>query len=96
MNGSNLTYAQVMSISQNLKSYSTRMEEILNEIRTFLNKVGNDNVWSGTSAASSKAEFDKLCAKFPEFSKCIEDESMYLSTVVANYQSADKTIMNSN
>ena len=91
--GSALTYAQIDSISTNLKSYSTNMEAILNEIKTLFAKVGTDSVWSGTSAQAAKQDFDRLSAKFPEFSQAVNECASYLKTVVANYQAADRQVI---
>ena len=91
--GSNLTYAQIDAISSNLKSYSSDMEALLNEIKALFEKVGTDTVWAGTAAQSSKEEFNKLSAKFPEFYTAVNDCSNYLKTVVANYQAADRQVM---
>ena len=96
MNGSTLTYAEIMSISSNLKSYSATMEQLLSEIKTYLNKVGAEDTWSGTSASEAKRQFDALAAKFPEFYQAVTDTANYLSQVVANYQAADKQVMGSN
>lgn len=93
MNGSTLTYGQIQSISQNLKSYSSSMEQVLGEVKSLFNNVGNESTWSGTAAASAKEEFDKLSAKFPEFSKAVNDCAAYLDQVVANYQNVDQQIM---
>lgn len=91
--GSSLTYAQLESTSQSLKSYSTSMEALLNEIRGLFSKVGTDAVWSGTAAQSAKEEFDKLSAKFPEFSTAVNECATQLNTVVANYRAADNQVM---
>lgn len=91
--GSALTYSQIDAISTNLKSYSTEMEALLNEIKTLFSKVGTDSVWSGTAAQSAKEEFDRLSAKFPEFSNAVNECANYLNTVVANYQAADRQVM---
>ena len=93
MNGSALTYAQISAIGTNLKSYSSEMESLLNDIKALFAKVGTDSVWSGTSASAAKAEFDRLSAKFPEFSKAVNDCASYLDTVVASYQDVDRQIM---
>ena len=86
---SSLTYGQIQTISTNLQSYSTQMQSILDEVKMLFSKIGTDDVWSGSAAASTKAEFDRLAAKFPEFSQAVQDCCKYLNTVVANYQAID-------
>lgn len=93
MNGSTLTYEKITTISSNLNTYARDMQTILDEIVSLLSKVGNEEVWGGTAAMESKAKFDSLNAKFADFYKAVTDEANHLSTVVANYQKADKEIM---
>ena len=93
MNGSNLTYGQIISISQNLTSFAGQMQNVLDEITTLISKIGSEDVWGGTAAEDSKAKFDSLSAKFAEFYKAVTDEATHLSTVVENYQKADTQII---
>lgn len=87
-----LTYAEVKNISSKLKTSANSMQQTLESVTKQLNKIGSDNVWSGTAAAEEKAEFDKLTKKFPEFHKAVSDASTYLAQVVANYEQVDRTI----
>ncbi len=90
--GSKLTYAQMANISQNLKSNATSMDAILTEIKSYFEKIGNDNVWSGTTASAAKDEFNRLSSKFAEFTSAINDESAYINQVIANYQAVDQKL----
>lgn len=92
MDFSKLTYGQVQSMADQLKSSATQMESLLSEIKTLFDKVGNDDVWSGTAASTTKDTFDQLSAKFPEFSESINDCYTYLTSVVENYQSVDAMV----
>lgn len=92
MDFSKLTYAEVQSMAERLNSSSTQMEELLTEIKGLFDKVGNDDVWSGTAASATKEQFDTLSAKFPEFSQSVNDCYTYLMSVVENYQSVDAMI----
>ena len=49
-------------------------------------------MWSGTAASETKATFDKLSAKFPEFSQSVNDCYKYLLSVVENYKSVDSMV----
>ncbi len=93
MDFSKLSYGQITEIASDLSSNASQMENILNETKTLLNKIGTDEVWSGTAASAAKEKFDTLSAKFPEFSQAVNDCSAYLNQVVANYQAADKSLM---
>ena len=94
MDGSSkLTYAQAKSIAATLHSAAAQMESILNLVKAQFNKIGTDGVWSGTAASDAKEKFDKLSAKFPEFSQAIEDCHKYLMQVVENYEAVDKAVM---
>lgn len=92
MDFSKLSYAQITSIADQLHTKSTTMDTLLTEIKSLLEKVGNDDVWSGTAAAETRSEFDKLSAKFPEFIQSIEDCNKYLLQVVENYKAVDNII----
>mgnify|MGYP000048955275 CR=1 FL=1 len=87
-----LTYAEVRSISTKLKTSANTMQQTLESVKKQLNKIGSDNVWSGTAAAEEKAEFDKLTKKFPEFHQAVSDASTYLAQVVTNYEQVDRAI----
>lgn len=89
MQGSTLSYDEIQEISSQLSKCSKEMESNLDEIRTEFNKVGQDNVWSGSAAAEAKATFDRLSAKFPEFVTAVRECSDYLAKVVEIYKSVD-------
>lgn len=92
MDFSKLSYAQVTSYAEQLQSSSREMETLLAEIKALLDKVGNDDTWSGTAAGNTKETFDKLSAKFPEFSTAINDCYKYLMSVVASYKAVDQMV----
>ncbi len=93
MNRSTLSYQQIISIATQLHNSASAMEDNLNNLKALFNKVGNDDVWSGTAAAATKDEFDKLSAKFPEFSQAIDDCYKYLQSVVETYKNVDASVM---
>ena len=92
MDFSKLSYGQIQSIADELKSSASQMESLLSEINGLFGKIGTDEVWNGTAAATTKARFDELSAKFPEFSKAVNDCSTYLVSAVENYQSVDTMV----
>ena len=92
MDFSKLSYSQVQSLADKLNSSSTQMESLLTEIKTLFEKIGNDEVWSGTAASQTKETFDTLSAKFPEFSQSVNDCYKYLISVVENYKSVDAAV----
>ena len=92
MEGSNLTYAQITTISQNLQNYSRDMQTALEDIIALANKIGNEDIWGGTAAEDSKSKFNTLNAKFADFYKAVTDESAHLATVVENYQKVDSQL----
>lgn len=93
MEGSNLTYAQITTISQNLQNYAKDMQSVLDEITSYVSKIGNEDVWGGSAAMESRTKFDSLQAKFADFYKAVNDEAAHLTTVVENYQKADSQII---
>lgn len=92
MDFSKLSYTQIQSLADQLKNSASSMETLLTEIKALFEKIGADDVWSGTAASNTKEEFDALSAKFPEFSQSITDCYNYLVQVVANYKSVDSMI----
>lgn len=93
MNGlSKLSYSQIQALAEQLHSSSMNMESVLNEIKILFDKIGTEDVWSGTAASSTKEEFDTLSAKFPEFYQAIEDCYKYLLSVVETYKSVDAAV----
>lgn len=92
MDFSKLSYSQVTDYATQLSSCSGQMEALLQEITNLFNNVGDDNTWSGTAANDTKAKFDTLSTKFPEFSSAIAECSKYLLDVVANYQAVDNIV----
>lgn len=93
MNGSNLTYAQITTISQNLQNYAKDMQTVLDDIVELVSRIGNEDIWGGTAAEDSKTKFNTLNAKFADFYKAVTDEAAHLTTVVENYQKADSQLM---
>ena len=92
MDFSKLSYGQVQAMADQLHGASTEMENTLTEIKTLFEIVGNDDVWSGTAAATTKEQFDELSSKFPEFSQAVDDCYKYLLSVVERYKSVDKAV----
>ena len=92
MDFSKLSYTQVQSLAEQLNTSSANMQSLLEEIKVLFNKVGEENVWSGTAASQTKEEFDTLSAKFPEFSQAVQDCYKYLLSVLENYKAVDSII----
>ena len=93
MNGSTLTYSQIISVSSNLNSYAREMQAILDEITSLASRLGNEDVWAGNAAMESKQKFNAVSAKFDDFYKAVTDEAAHLSSVVENYKKADSQII---
>jgi WXG100 family type VII secretion target len=92
MDKSKLSYEKMETYAENLRSYSNQMNDTLNKVKAYFAKVGDDGVWSGSAASTTKEQFDILSKKFPEFSKAVSDCSDYLKRVVSNYKAADAKI----
>ena len=78
---------------EEVKRQLKNINDNFQEIKALFNKVGTDDVWNGTAASTTKAEFDRLSAKFPEFSSAINDCYKYLLSVVENYKSVDTKVI---
>ena len=92
MDFSRLSYEQINGIADQLSSKAESMRELLEQVTNLFNRIGDDGVWSGTAASTTKAEFDTLSAKFPEFSNAVNDCYKYLVSVVENYKAVDAAV----
>lgn len=96
MDFSKLSYSQVQALAEQLNTSANSMEGVLTEIKALFERVGSDDVWSGTAASNTKETFDTLSAKFPEFSQAINECYKYLMQVVENYKNVDAMITGQN
>ena len=92
MNQEKLNYEQILSLADQIKKTSSNMEQILNEVNTLFNRIGSEDTWAGTAAASAKEQFNRLSAKFPEFYNATNMCYSHLVSVVENYKNVDTTI----
>ena len=60
MDFSKLSYGQVQAMADQLHNASSEMDSTLTEIKALFERIGNDDVWSGTAASTTKEEFDHL------------------------------------
>lgn len=94
MNGSTISYEQVLGLADQLKAASNNMESILAEVQSLFNQIGSTDAWAGTAASEARAKFDTLSAKFPEFAQATSSCQAYLSSVVQNYKAIDTKVQN--
>ena len=95
MDFTKLSYQQILNCASVLNTCAINMDMILNvELRDLLDKIGDENFWSGTSAKRLKGELDSLKEKFPIFSEDIKECSNNLTKMVEEYQKADAEINN--
>ena len=87
-----LSYGQMEQIAGQLENSAKSMSDILQEVTNCFNKIGNDGIWSGDAAESTKTEFIKLSGKFEEFTNAVMSCKTYLDNVVTNYKDVDRTI----
>ena len=92
-NEAKLSYKQLELIASQLQSAADQMSDILADIAKEFDKIGDESTWSGTSAETSKGNFDKLSKKFPEFVDAVESCYTYLTTkVMPNYKAVENAI----
>ena len=95
MDFTKLSYQQILNCASVLNTCAINMDMILNvELRDLLDRIGDENFWSGTSAKRLKEELDSLKEKFPIFSEDIKECSNNLTKMVEEYQKADAEINN--
>lgn len=93
MSAIKLSYSELETIANQLKSSSEAMNEILSGVKVEFSKIGDEETWSGTAASETKVVFDELSAKFPEFVQAVDDCYNYLiGTVIPNYQAVEDEI----
>lgn len=92
MDFSKLSYADIRTTANNLRTKANSMSNILDNVKTQFNKIGTDNVWSGTAASQTKDEFDKLSEKFHTFHEAVTSCANYLDQMVENYESVDRAV----
>ena len=95
MDFTKFSYQQILNCASVLNTCAINMDMILNvELRDLLDKIGDENFWSGASAQRLKEELDSLKEKFPIFSEDIKECSNNLTKMVEEYQKADAEINN--
>jgi len=92
MNFSKVSYTEVLSMAEQLHSSSGSMADLLTEIKALFDKIGTEEVWSGTAASATKETFDQLSGRFNDFSKSVDDCYTYLKSVVENYKAVDAMV----
>lgn len=93
MDFSRLSYQQILNCASILNTCAINMDMILNtELVELLNKIGDDNFWSGTSASEVKEHYDMLKQKFPKFCEDLKSCANKLELIVQEYQKIDNNI----
>lgn len=89
---SKLSYEQISSMEQQLRTDGANMESNLNRIKVQFEKIGTEGVWSGTSASATYDRFKELASKFDSFHQAVTDCAKYLQNVVENYKAVDAAV----
>lgn len=93
MDFSKISYQQLLNCASTLNTCAINMDMILNvELEALLNKIGNDNFWSGASASEVLDTYNNLRNNFPNFSEDLKKIATKLENMVSDYQDADKNI----
>lgn len=92
---SQIDYVKMEEYATRLKDVATKIETELGHLTTDLySRIGADGaVWSGDSAAETKAQFDAFSAKFTEFVSLVNTASTNLNTAAQNYRNLENKIM---
>lgn len=95
MDFSKLSYQQILNCASELNTCAINMEMILNlELEELLNKIGDENFWSGNSALETRERLSELKSRFPKYYDDLKDCAKKLETMVDNYQKKDKEVNN--
>ena len=87
-----LKYSEIRNISGNLKTYSSKMNEIFEEIKTAFNEVGGAN-WEGDAAENMRSNLNQVSAKFEEFYNAVKSEYEFLDKYAADNEAVDAAVM---
>lgn len=88
-----LSYEEILGIAKSISAEAENMNGVLNDIKKYFDQIGEgSNCFRGVAANNVKTQFETVTATFPEFVKAVEDESTFVNTAVANYQSVDSEV----
>lgn len=86
---STLNYVEIDAKAELLKTASNNIATELNVVKSELDKIGSEEVWSGNSANETREEVQVLIEKFPMFSEKIDDCYAFLKKAAAGYAQLD-------
>lgn len=84
-------YAVVDECAEKLSNEADRMEQLLEEIKSLINRIGDngDGTWEGDAANEVKAKFDAWTSRFENFVASMRDCSAHVKQVSAEFKEAD-------
>lgn len=93
MDFTKLSYQEILNLASILKTCSINLDMILNvELKELLNKIGDENFWSGTSAEELKERITTLESKLPSYNEKLNNLATKLELVVDNYKTVDEQV----
>lgn len=93
MDFTKLSYQEILNLASILKTCSINLDMILNvELKELLNKIGDENFWSGTSAEELKERIKTLENKLPSYNEKLNNLATKLELVVDNYKTVDEQV----
>ncbi len=93
MDFTKLSYQEILNLASILKTCSINLDMMLNvELKELLNKIGDENFWSGTSAEELKERIKTLENKLPSYNEKLNNLATKLELVVDNYKTVDEQV----
>ena len=93
MDFTKLSYQEILNLASILKTCSINLDMMLNvELKELLNKIGDENFWSGTSAEELKERIKTLENKLPIYNEKLNNLATKLELVVDNYKTVDEQV----
>lgn len=93
MDFTKLSYQEILNLASILKTCSINLDMMLNvELKELLNKIGDENFWSGTSAEELKERIKTLESKLPSYNEKLNNLATKLELVVDNYKLVDEQV----
>lgn len=89
-----ISYEEVTAIANGIRSSSTKMKEILDDIKKQMQVINTESTWKSGASEVLISKFNTLSSKFDSFSNAVGVYATFLDNTVATYKAADTTISN--
>ena len=87
----NIKYEKVAEIADGLIAEATKMQDVLNTMKSEFAEVNSGKgTFDGTAASEVRSRFDSFASKFDMFYNAVDSYAKYIRQAAINYQNVDK------